>query len=71
DITALELSHIMVLLVHTLNQGRRLDWREYLTRDHGVASTLRPGEIVRVQPGGPGVVFARKIDLARHFRQVE
>lgn len=71
DITALELSLIMVLLVHTLNQGRRLDWREYLTRDRGMVSTLPPGVVARVQPGGPEVLVARKIDLARHFRQVE
>ena len=48
DITALEISLIMVLFVHTLNLRKRLGWREYLTRDRSNTLTgIRAVDLAR------------------------
>jgi hypothetical protein len=63
DITALELSLIMVLFVHTLNLRKRLGWREYLTRDRDVGLIAKDGS-------APPIKLV-SCNLARHFKPVE
>lgn len=59
NITALESILITTMWVKLLQHGRRLDWREYLTRDRGVRCS------------STGDVDPRVPDLTRHFKPVD